>query len=499
MAKYVIGIDQGTTGTRAIAFDHDSNILSSAYTEFTQYFPEPGWVEHDAAEIFDVTMKMVQKCVEDGGLSFEDMAAIGITNQRETTVIWDKKTGEPVCRSIVWQDMRTADRVYELEQKMGEEAFMRSGSQTVTNCAGPKIEWIMQHDPKIAEGLKNGDLLFGWMDTWLIWKMSGGAAHITDYSNIGCTLMFNLDELDYDQVLLDEMGIPKQCLPKPVRTGGCIVDTDPEAFFGVKVPIGASAGDQNAATFGQACIKPGMIKNTYGTGSFIVMNVGKRPTTVPYESGLFIETTNDMSDEITYCLEGFANVSGSAIQWLRDGLGIVADAKEAQELAESVEDNGGVYFVPAFAGMPSGNDPYARGTLIGITRGTTKAHICRAAIEAMAFQVAESFESMAKYSGIELKMVRADGGGAKNDLLCQFQADILGVPVERPVITETTCLGAAYCAGIATGFWKDQDEVAANWKCERRFEPRLSEDERKELLAGWNRAVSRAAGWLKKD
>ncbi len=499
MSKFIIGIDAGTTGIRAIAFDHDSNILSNAYSEFTQYFPEPGWVEHDADEIFDVTMQMIEKCVVDGGLSFDDLIAIGITNQRETTVLWDKNTGKSVYRSIVWQDMRTADRVTAFNEKYQGSQYGRTGSAAFTNSTAPKIEWIMEHDPAVKKGIEEGNVLYGWIDTWLIWKLSGGKAHVVDYSNLAGTLLGDITKLDYDEKMLTEFGIPREILPKPVLTGTFSVDTDPEVFFGHAVPIAASAGDQTASAVGEACIKPGMIKNTYGTGSFMVLNAGdKLPQNIPSESGLFIETANDISDPVHYAIEGFANVSGSAIQWLRDGAGIIVNAKEAEELANSVEDNGGVYFVPAFAGLPNGTDPYARGTIIGITRGTTKAHLCRAAIEAMAYQVAESFQVMAEYAGVEIQAVRADGGGAQNDFLCQFQADILGVPVERPVITETTCLGVAYLAGVATGFWNDMEEVAANWKCEKRFEPRLSKEEREELFANWKRAVEHASGWLKK-
>ena len=499
MAKYIIGIDAGTTGIRAIAFDHDSNILSNAYSEFTQYFPEPGWVEHDTDEIYDVTMAMIKKCVDDGGLDFADLVAIGITNQRETTCLWDKNTGKSVYHSIVWQDMRTADRVAELNAKYMPEKYGSLGSIAMTNASGPKIEWIMAHAPEVKKGIEDGNVLYGWVDTWLMWKLSGGKAHVSDFTNTAGTLMGDITTLDYDPEMLKELGIPREILPELTLTGKTIVYTDPDVFFGYKVPIAATSGDQTAAAAGQACIKPGMIKNTYGTGSFIVMNAGENlPQNIPHETGLFIETANDIADKQHYALEGFANVSGSAIQWLRDGTGMVANAKEAEELANSVEDNGGVYFVPAFAGLPNGSDPYARGTIIGITRGTTKAHICRAAIEAMAYQVAESFNSMAKYAGVEIQSVRADGGGAQNDFLCQFQADILGVPVERPVITETTCLGVAFLAGVAVGFWKDMDEVASKWKCEKRFEPRLNEEQRKELMDGWNRAVKHASGWLKK-
>ena len=498
MAKYIIGIDAGTTGIRAIAFDHDSNILSNAYSEFTQYFPEPGWVEHDANEIFDVTMEMIKKCVDDGGLSFDDLVAIGITNQRETTVLWDKNTGKAVTHSIVWQDMRTADRVTEFNEKYMPRKYDSIGCMAMTNGSGPKIEWIMQNVPEVKKGIDEGNILYGWVDTWLMWKLSGGKAHVSDFTNTAGTMIGDIRILDYDQEMLDEFGIPREILPELTVTGKTSVDTDPDVFFGRVVPIAATSGDQTAAAIGQACIKPGMIKNTYGTGSFIVLNAGdKLPKNIPYDTGLIVETANDIADKQHYCLEGFANVSGSAIQWLRDGAGVVSNAKEAEELANSVEDNGGVYFVPAFAGLPNGSDPYARGTIIGITRGTTKAHLCRAAIEAMAYQVAESFNAMAEYAGVEIQSVRADGGGAQNDFLCQFQADILGVPVERPVITETTCLGVAFLAGVAVGFWKDMDEVAAKWQCEKRFEPRLSADERKKLMDGWHKAVQHASGWLK--
>ncbi len=498
MGKFIIGIDAGTTGIRAIAFDHDSNILSNAYSEFTQHFPEPGWVEHDANEIFDVAMSMIKKCVDEGNLDFNDLVAIGITNQRETTVFWDKETGKAVCPSIVWQDMRTADRVAEFNEKYGDSKYDTVGCVATTNGTAPKIEWIMANYPEVKKDIEAGKILFGWIDTWLVWKLSGGKAHVADFSNTAFTLMGDVKKLDYDMDILAEFGIPREILPELVITGEFSVDTDPDVFFGHAVPIAATAGDQTAAAVGQACIEPGMIKNTYGTGSFIVLNAGEKlPQNIPVATGLVIETANDIAEKQRYALEGFANVSGSAIQWLRDGAGVVTNAKEAEELANSVEDNGGVYFVPAFAGLPNGSDPYARGTIIGITRGTTKAHLCRAAIEAMAYQVAESFNSMAEYAGVEIKAVRADGGGAQNDFLCQFQADILGVPVERPVITETTCLGVAYLAGVATGFWKDMEEVASKWQCEKRFEPRLTDEERKKLMDGWNKAVQHASGWLK--
>ena len=353
MSKYIIGIDAGTTGIRAIAFDHDSNILSNAYSEFTQYFPEPGWVEHDADEIFDVTMAMIKQCVEEGNLSFDDLVAIGITNQRETTVLWDKNTGKSVCRSIVWQDMRTADRVSAYNEKYGDSYYGKTGSSGLTNSTGPKVEWIMANNPEVKAGIEAGNILYGWIDTWLIWKLSGGKAHVTDFTNLAGTLLGDITILDYCDDMLREFGIPREIMPTPYVTGKFSVDTDPAVFFGHVVPIAASSGDQTASAVGQACIKPGMVKNTYGTGSFMVLNVGNElNANIPIESGLFLETANDIGEQ-HYALEGFANVSGSAIQWLRDGAGVCTNAKEAEELANSVEDNGGVYFVPAFAGLPA--------------------------------------------------------------------------------------------------------------------------------------------------
>ncbi|MBQ9827434.1 MAG: glycerol kinase GlpK [Lachnospiraceae bacterium] len=499
MAKYIMGIDAGTTGIRAIAFDHDSNILSNAYSEFPQYFPKEGWCEQDPNEIWDTTISMMKKCVEEGGLAWEDLVAIGIDNQRETTVFWDKETGKGVTHTITWQDMRTADRVTELNEKYQGTEFGRLGSQFTTNSTGPKIEWVINNIPEVKKGIEEGKILYGWVDTWIIWKLTGGKVHITDSSGIAGTQVIDYTKLDYHEGMLKELGIPREIMPEIVVTGKYQFETDPDVTFGYTIPIAASAGDQTAAAVGQACVKPGMVKNTYGTGSFIVMNAGENfPADLPWTSGLFFETANDIVDKQRWCIEGCANVSGSAVQWLRDGLGLVVNAKEAEELAQSVEDNGGVYFVPAFAGLPNGSDPYARGTIIGVTRGTTKAHLCRAAIEAMAYQIVETFEEMSKFAGVPVTALRADGGGAQNDFLMQFQADILGVPVERPMITETTCLGAAYLAGVKVGFWKDMDEVAEKWQCEKRFEPRLSPERRKELFEGWQRAVEHARGWLKK-
>ena len=496
MSKYILGIDQGTTGSKAIVFDEGANIISTAYSEFTQYFPQPGWVEHDAQEIYDVTMRVVKECLDNKGIAPGDIAGIGITNQRETTVFWNKKTGKVLCPSIVWQDTRTAKRCDELIAKDGPGIMARTGMIIVTNDAGPKIEWVMQNNEEVRRGIEAGDVYFGTIDSWMIWKMSGGAAHVTDYSNAGCTLMLNQITLDYDEEMLKELGIPRSILPELRSSSEIYAYTDPKEFFGASVPIAGIAGDQQAAAFGQGCLFEGMAKNTYGTGSFMILNTGKNYKGA--HGGTFSDVLCGPKGDLQYGLEGMANVSGAAIQWLRDGLGIISEASECEKFASAVEDNGGVYLVPAFSGLGSPyNDPYATGTIIGITRGTTKAHICRAALECMAYQVAEAFHDMEELSGTKINALRADGGGAKSDFLCQFQADILGVPVERPVITETTCLGAAYLAGLAVGYYKSVQEVADNWQVEKRFDPRLSAEERAELMDGWKRAVQRAGKWHK--
>ncbi|MDO4566060.1 MAG: glycerol kinase GlpK [Oscillospiraceae bacterium] len=497
MSKYVLGIDQGTTGTTVIVFDEKANIISSAYSEFTQFFPNPGWVEHDANEIYEVVLRVSKEALDKKGIAPSDIAAIGITNQRETTVFWDKNTGRALCPSIVWQDIRTAERCDELIKKDGEDIMARTGMIIVTNCAGPKIEWVMKNNEEVRKGIEAGDVLFGTVDSWLVWKLSGKAAHVTDYSNSGCTLLLNQVTLDYDEKMLKELGIPRSILPELRYSSEVYANTDPAEFFGASVPISGIAGDQQSALFGQGCLFEGMAKNTYGTGSFMILNTGKNYKGA--QGGTFSDVLCTQKGEIQYGLEGMANVSGAAIQWLRDGLGIINEADECEKLAMTVEDNGGVYFVPAFNGLGSPySDPYARGTIIGITRGTTKGHVCRAALECMAFQVAEAFHDMEELSGTKITALRVDGGGAKSDYMCQFQADILGVPVARPVITETTCLGAAYLAGLAVGYYKSVQEVADNWQIERLFEPQVDEARREELMDGWRRAVERSGNWIKK-
>ncbi len=497
MGKYIMGIDQGTTGTKVIIFDRQANIVGTAYSEFTQYFPNDGWVEHDANEIWEVTMRVAGEALKDGNVKPDEIAGIGITNQRETTVFWDKKTGEPACRAIVWQDRRTLPICEDLIAQDGDAIVKRTGMIIVPNDAATKINWILKNDLKVKAGVDKDELIFGTIDTWLVWKLSGGAAHVTESSNLSVTLLLNAETLDYDEWILDYLEIPKKILPEIRSSSEIYAYTDPQAFFGAKVPIAGIAGDQQAAAFGQACIQEGMAKNTYGTGSFIVMNTGERY--VPPADGIFSPVLWDIKGRAQFGLEGMADVSGAVIQWLRDGLGIISKSSEAEELAKQVEDSAGVFFIPAFVGIGAPHyDSYARGTIFGITRGTTKHHIARAALESMAYQVRDAFEVMKRVSGLDLTMIRADGGGSRSDFLMQFQADILGIPVERPVVTETTGLGAAYLAGLAVGYWDSLDDISKNWRMEKRFEPKLSGDRREELYDGWNRAISRAAGWLKK-
>lgn len=495
--KYIMGIDQGTTGTRAIIFDHDVNVVAQAYTEFKQYFPKPGWVEHDAQEIFDETVRMMRMAVKQAAIDPEEIAAIGITNQRVTTVFWDKNTGEPADHAIVWQDRRSLPICEELIEKDGDAIRERTGMQIIPNASATKIAWQLRNNPEIKRGVDEGRLIFGTIDTWLIWKLSGGAAHVSEVSNLTETLLLNEITLDYDDAVLKLLDIPRSILPEIKSTAEVYAETTPDIFGGIRIPIASAVGDQQAAALGQACFEPGMAKNTYGTGSFMNMNVGDR----------YIKPANriiacamwDIAGQVKFGLEGLVDVSGSAIQWLRDGLGIIEKSSDAEKLALRVENNGGVFFVPAFVGLGAPHfDSYARGTIVGITRGTTKHHIARATLESMAYQVADAFGNMSKTAGIPIKTLRADGGGAKSGYMLQFQADILGVPVERPEITETTCLGVVYAAGLAIGFWESMDEIARFWKLDKLFEPSISADERQQRLYDWQCAVKRAGGWMKR-
>jgi glycerol kinase len=495
MKKYIMGMDQGTTGTKVILVDYDSNIVGSAYSEFTQHFPQPGYVEHDAEEIWDVSMKVAAEAMKKGNVKPEELAGIGITNQRETSLFWDKATSKPACRAQVWQDTRTIDIVEELGEKGGAELVARTGMVIVTNCAATKIIWMLRNDPAVQEGVKQKKLLWGTIDSWMVWKLSGGQAHITDHSNQSVTLMQNARTLEWDEWLLDTFDIPREVLPEIRGSAEVFAYTDPDAFFGVKIPIAGVAGDQQAATFGQACVQPGMAKNTYGTGAFMVVNTGDYVEPGP---GVFCPALWTINGKTTFGIEGLANVCGAVVQWLRDGLNMAATTEEIAALAETVPDNGGVYFVPAFAGLGAPYlDGYARGTMFGITRGTTSAHVAKAAIESMAFQIRDILGAMENMSGVKLKALRVDGGAVKNDSLMQFQADILGIPVDRPVVMETTVLGAAYLAGIATGFWKDLNDLSDRWRLERRFEPKMSADQRDTMYARWKDACKRSVGWMK--
>ena len=497
MKKYILGFDLGTTGTRAMIFDEQSKEISSAYSEFTQYFPQDGWVEHDPVEIYETTMKMAAEALKKGNVKPEQIAGIGIANQRETTVIWDKNTGIPACRAIVWQDRRSLPICERLEALDGANIMKRTGMIIVPNDAATKIAWLLENDEEIKHGMEEGRLIYGTIDCWMVWKLTGGRVHITDHSNNSCTLLQNARTLDYDDYILDILKIPKHILPEIKKSSEVYGYTEPSEFFGAAVPIAGILGDQQAAAIGQGCLKPGTAKNTYGTGSFIVMNTGAKY--IEPSDGIFSLVTYTKDDSIYYCLEGMADVSGAVIQWLRDGLGIIEHSSDAEKLAMQADSNMGVYFIPAFVGLGAPYyDSYARGMITGLSRGADKRHIARAALESMAFQVRDSFEMLEKKSGMKLQRLRADGGGAKSDFMLQFQADILGVPVERPVITETTCLGGVYMAGLAVGYWDSIEQVSDFWRVEKAFEPKMTQQQREDQIFMWKRAIERAGGWLKK-
>ncbi len=494
MARYILSIDQATSGTKAMIFDHDATIVSSAYREITQYYPQPGWVEHDPDEIWNTTLAVMAEALKNGRVSPEEIEAIGIANQAGTTVFWNKKTGEPVGRAIVWMDQRSLSLCERLiaKDKVGIET--RTGVGIVPNASATKIRWLMENDQAIQKGMARSELLFGTIDSWLIWKLSGGAVHITDLSNATCTLLLSARTLTYDEWMLHELAIPREILPELHSSSEIYAYTDPALFSGARIPIASATFDQSAALFGQAGFHAGMAKNTFGTGSSLVLNVGQKLGTVPGVAGSVLWT---LQGEVNYGFVGWIDIAGAAIQWLRDGLEIIRETREADGLANQVPDTQGVYFVPAFVGLSAPHfDAYARGTILGITRGTTKQHIARAALEAMAYQTRDCFDWMKQF-GFEIKIVRADGGAAQSNFLLQFEADMLGIPVERPVITETTLLGAAYLAGLAVGYWEALDEIAAKWRLERRFEPSLSTDQRESFYHGWQKAVRHATGWLK--
>jgi glycerol kinase len=494
MAKYVLALDQGTTSSRAIVFDHEGTIVSVAQQEFPQLYPQPGWVEHNPEDIWNSQLAVAQEAMKKAGASASDIAAIGITNQRETAVVWEKATGKPVYNAIVWQSRQTVPICEALTAKgFDKEIRARTGLVTDAYFSGTKIKWILDNVEGARAKAERGELLFGTIDTFLMWRLSNGRVHATDYSNASRTLIYNIYEKKWDDVILNELGIPASMLPEVKPSSGVFGETDP-SFFGAPIPIAGVAGDQQAATFGQACYEVGMAKNTYGTGCFMLMNTGNKG--VPSQNGLLTTLGWGIGNEIVYCLEGSIFITGAAVQWLRDGLKAITSSADVEALANTVPDNGGVYLVPAFVGLGAPYwDPYARGTIIGLTRGSTVGHIARATLESMCYQTRDVLEAMTADSGVTVKTLRVDGGAVVNNTLMQFQADILGVAVQRPKVSETTALGAAYLAGLATGFWGSQQEVAEHWAVDRTFEPQMSADQRESLYAGWKKAVSRALKW----
>jgi glycerol kinase len=494
MKAAILALDQGTTSSRAIIFDHAGAIRAIAQQEFRQIYPRAGWVEHDPYEIWSSQLATAREALLKSGLAASDIAAIGITNQRETTLIWDRATGAPIHNAIVWQDRRTAAFCDELKAAGHADAVQRASGLVIdAYFSGSKIAWLLDHIPGARQRAERGELAFGTVDTWLLWNLTGGALHLTDASNASRTLLYNLRTGDWDPEMLRLWRVPRELLPE-VRSSSEVYGSTVPALFGGPIPVGGMAGDQQAALFGQNCFSRGFAKNTYGTGCFLLMNIGREPA--PSRNKLITTVAWKLGEETEFALEGSVFIGGAVVQWLRDGLGIVRSSSEVEALAASVPDSGGVYLVPAFAGLGAPHwDQYARGTITGITRGTTAGHIARAALEGIAFQVADVLEVMRDDSGIPMDQLRVDGGASANDLLLQFQADILQVPVVRPKVTETTALGAAYLGGLATGFWKSRQEVQRAWQVDRTFEPRMSPDLAAHRRSRWKEALSRARDW----
>ena len=495
MDTYVLALDQGTTSSRAILFDRQARVKAVAQREFRQIYPQPGWVEHDPLEIWESQLAVAREAIASAGVTAAQIAAIGITNQRETTVVWDRRTGAPVHNAIVWQCRRSAAICDALKAGGWEPAVrQRTGLVIDAYFSGTKIQWLLEHVPGLRARADAGEVCFGTVDTWLGWKLSGGRTWVTDYSNASRTMLFNIHQLAWDANLCGALGVPVGMLPEVRPSSFRYGHTTPD-LFGAEVPIAGIAGDQQASLFGQACFAPGMAKNTYGTGCFLLIHTGDRP--VASQAGLLTTiAASPVEGRAEYALEGSIFIAGAAIQWLRDGLRVIADSAESEALAASVPDTDGVYFVPAFVGLGAPHwDMYARGTILGLTRGTTRAHLVRAALEAIAYQSREVLGAALSDAGLTLAELRVDGGATANNLLMQFQADILATPVVRPVVRETTALGAAYLAGLAVGYWASREEIAQNWTADRRFLPRMEPTRREELFAGWRRAVARAAGW----
>jgi glycerol kinase len=493
--KYVLALDQGTTSSRAIIFDGASNIVAVAQKEFTQIYPKPGWVEHNPDEIWSTQIGVAAEAIAKAGIDAKEVTAIGITNQRETTVVWDKLTGKPVYNAIVWQCRRTAAICDEIKAQ-GLTPMFRQKTGLVVDAyfSGTKVKWILDNVEGAREKANKGELLFGTIDTWLIWKLTGGKVHVTDYSNASRTLLFNIRELKWDEEILGVLNVPVNMLPEVASSSQVYGFTDASVFLGAAVPIAGVAGDQQAALFGQTCFQPGMAKNTYGTGCFMLMNTGEQ--LFESNNGLLTTIAWGQGGKVEYALEGSIFIAGAAVQWLRDGLKIIETAPDSEYYARKAEDTGGVYVVPAFVGLGA---PYwdmkARGAILGLTRGTGKAHIVRATLESLAYQTKDVLGAMESDSGIKLQALKVDGGAVANNLLMQFQADILGVPVDRPKVTETTALGAAYLAGLAVGVWGNKEDLAKNWQLDARFAPQMDDSERDKLYKGWQKAVTRAMDW----
>lgn len=490
-----MALDQGTTSSRAILFNHDAEIVQVAQNEFEQIYPKPGWVEHDPMEIWATQMGVARQVLEREGARPNEVAAIGITNQRETTVVWDKNTGKPVYNAIVWQCRRTASICDNLK-KRGLEDYIKENTGLVIDAyfSGTKIKWILDNVEGAREKAEKGELIFGNIDTWLLWNLTRGKVHVTDYSNASRTMLFNIKELCWDEKILKELNIPKSMLPEVRPSSEVYGATDEKTFGGAQIPIAGIAGDQQAALFGQACYGEGMAKNTYGTGCFMLMNTGEK--IVPSKNGLLTTIAWGIDGKVNYALEGSIFIAGAIIQWLRDELRLIVDAADSEYFATKVDDTNGVYIVPAFVGLGAPYwDMYARGTIVGLTRGSNRNHITRAALESIAYQTRDVLEAMQEDSGIDLKELRVDGGAVANNFLMQFQSDILGVPVHRPKVIETTALGAAYLAGLAVGFWRDMDEISVKWNVDRVFSPEMDEEHKEKIYKGWKKAVGRSLSW----
>ena len=494
MSKYILALDQGTTSSRAIIFGNDGKIVSVAQKEFTQIYPKAGWVEHDPMEIWGTQSGVAREAMDKIGIGADDIAAIGITNQRETTVVWERSTGKPIYNAIVWQCRRTAPICDELKAKgLAETIRNKTGLVVDAYFSGTKVKWILDNVEGARERAKNGELCFGNIDTWLIWNLTKGKVHVTDYSNASRTMLFNIHELAWDKEILEELDIPEAMLPEAKASSFVYGETDKE-IFGAEIPIAGAAGDQQAALFGQACYKPGMAKNTYGTGCFMLMNTGEKAVTS--SNGLLTTIAWGLNGKVEYALEGSIFIAGASVQWLRDELKIIDNAAASEEMAAAVADTNGVYVVPAFVGLGAPYwDMYARGSILGLTRGANRNHIVRATLESIAYQTRDVLEAMQEDSKINLQALKVDGGAVANNFLMQFQADILGVPIYRPEVTETTALGAAYLAGLAVGFWASKDEIAGKWNVDRVFEPVMDSSLRDKKYTGWKKAVSRTLKW----